>query len=150
MRLLASLSFCLLALRFAERFSYCVCLILKRMLKSRIPTQSNFDWQQINQLAGEDADFAVELLSIFLRDAEGSLAKLASAVSVRSGRDIEEAAHALRGASANVGAIAMSQAAFQLEEAARKANLKRADELLQAVWACDRRLRAELAARFRL
>ena len=36
------------------------------MLKSQ--ATCDFDWQQLNQLAGEDADFEAELLAIFLQE----------------------------------------------------------------------------------
>lgn len=117
------------------------------MLKSSPPTQSDFDWQPLNQLAGEDPDFAVELLTMFLKDAENSLSLLESAIADQSCQRIEDAAHALRGASSNVGAIAMSLTAQQLEQSACRGDTANARSSLQMLYACCQRLRSELSAR---
>ena len=119
------------------------------MLKSLSSIQPDFDWQRLNQLAGEDAGFAVELLAMFLKDCESSLATLNRAVTARSLQAIEETAHALRGASANVGAIAMSTTAVQLEEEARNGELSEADSLLQLLDDQRKLLQAELQAKLK-
>ena len=119
------------------------------MLKSLSSIQPGFDWQRLDQLAGEDADFAVELLAMFLKDAESSLSILERSISTGSLQAIEDTAHTLRGSSANVGAIALSTMAMQLEEAARSGEMTKACSLLQQL--CDRRkmLQAELSTRLK-
>ena len=39
-------------------------------------------WQQLRQLAGEDADFEAELLAMFLTDASSSLIQLEQAIAI--------------------------------------------------------------------
>lgn len=68
------------------------------------PTTPDFDWQQLRQLADEDTDFEAELLEMFLQDAERSLRDLDLAIASRRIQAIEDIAHSLHGASANVGA----------------------------------------------
>ena len=116
------------------------------MLKTCTPTSSDFDWHQLNQLAGEDPDFAIELLTIFLKDAQNSLASLEDAIAHQSTQAIEEAAHALRGASANVGANAIAQIAQQIELSARSGSVAQARERLQKLRDRIQTLRAKTIA----
>lgn len=107
-------------------------------------TLPDIDWQRLNQLAGEDADFAVELLAMFLKDSEHSLASVEEAIERRSPRALEEAVHALRGASANVGALKISAAAMQLEEMACEGQFERASGLFQQLQTHFNELRKKL------
>ena len=90
----------------------------------------SFDWNQLHQLAGGDTTFEKELLEMFLSDAESSLSQLEDALASNSIETVEELAHYLKGASANVGAIALSQAAAQLERQAKQRKLVQAPKLL--------------------
>ncbi|MEL6491917.1 MAG: Hpt domain-containing protein [Cyanobacteria bacterium J06634_6] len=101
------------------------------MLTRQTLSSRDFDWQQLRQLAGEDSDFEIELLTIFLQDAESSLGKLDRAIALSNSQAIEEAAHSLQGASANVGARALAATANQLEQRARNGNINGATLLLQ-------------------
>ena len=87
------------------------------------PTMRDFDWQQLRQLSDEDTDFEAELLEMFLQDAERSLKDLELAIASRSIQAVENIAHSLHGASANVGATALALAASQLEQMARSGKL---------------------------
>jgi HPt (histidine-containing phosphotransfer) domain-containing protein len=99
--------------------------------KQQSALSTDFDWQQLRQLAGGDTEFEVELLKIFLVDAEGSLRQLEQAIASKSIETIEDIAHSLRGASANVGAKSLADAAFQLEQTARSGKITNARTLLQ-------------------
>lgn len=101
------------------------------MFKSHVPTSSDFDWRQLNQLAGEDPDFETELLTIFLADADASLIRIEDAIAAQNSQSIADIAHSLRGSSANVGATALAAAACQLEQAASQDRLSGALKLLQ-------------------
>lgn len=104
------------------------------MVTSRTSTgpaaPSEFDWQQLKQLAGEDTAFEAELLQMFLRDAQSSLEALEKAIASRSPQAVENIAHSLRGASANVGARSLAATARQLETLARSGRLTEAEALL--------------------
>lgn len=96
-------------------------------------TSPEFDWQQLRQLAGDDRAFEYELLEIFVQDAQQSLAKLENAIATRSIQAVQDTAHSLKGASANVGASALSLAARQLEQITRSEELAKAPMLLQQI-----------------
>ncbi|MFK8186536.1 MAG: Hpt domain-containing protein [Phormidesmis sp.] len=101
------------------------------MITSQTTTIPNFDWQQLRQLAGEDTDFEYELLEIFLQDTQQSLQALEQAISSRSTQAIQDIAHSLRGASANVGANSLAIAARRLEQVPHCDQLTEAANLLQ-------------------
>ncbi|MEL6776821.1 MAG: Hpt domain-containing protein [Cyanobacteria bacterium J06597_16] len=101
------------------------------MRRSQTSLQTDFDWQQLRQLAGEDAEFEAELLTMFLTDADSSLMQLEQAVANQDAGTVEEVAHSLRGASANVGAIALAKVASELENTARSGQLADSQRLLQ-------------------
>lgn len=100
------------------------------MRRSQTSIQPDFDWQQLRQLAGEDADFETELLTMFLSEADESLQQLGAAIASEDIQVTEDLAHSLRGASANVGAIALAQVASQIENLARNGEMSGTVELL--------------------
>ena len=55
------------------------------------------------------------MVEVFLRDAPPRIANLGRAISDGSAQDVTSAAHALKGAAANVGALALSRACADLE-----------------------------------
>ena len=124
---------------------FCLSSQAIAMLKSLSSIQLGFDWQRLNQLAGEDPDFATELLAMFLQDAEESLARLDRAIEQRSLQAVEDLAHTLKGASANVGAGAILAVATQLEDTARCGEIGKARALLGLLGEHCEALRAELA-----
>lgn len=75
---------------------------------------------------------------MFLSDAESSLMQLADALAANSVEMVEELAHYLKGASANVGAIALSQAAAQLERQAKQGKIVQAPRTLAQLQALCR------------
>lgn len=97
---------------------------------AKLSRNSTFDWNQLHQLAGGDSEFEIELLQMFLEDADSSLSQLAEAIAVNHVSSIEEIAHYLKGASANVGACALSQSAARLELQARQGQLSQPEKLL--------------------
>lgn len=115
------------------------------MLKSPTSLQPEFDWQQLRQLAGEDPDFEAELLSIFLKDAKSRLKALGAAIEAHDAAAVEEIAHSLRGASANVGASALARSAQQLEHAARTGQMDSTAALLTQLHDYCQRLQARIS-----
>jgi HPt (histidine-containing phosphotransfer) domain-containing protein len=111
---------------------------------SHTSAMPDFDWQQLKQLAGEDTAFEYELLEMFLKDAEISIRELELALASRSIQTIEDIAHSLRGASANVGACALALAARQLEHIARSGHLTDAHHLLKQIHRQCTRIRIHL------
>ena len=117
------------------------------MLKRQAISSRDFDWQQLRQLAGEDSDFEAELLAIFLQDADNSLATLEQAIARSSPAAIEEAAHSLSGASANVGAKALAATARQLEQRARAGKIDNLTELLSQLYQQRNAIQAQFLSR---
>lgn len=117
------------------------------MVRDHTFAQSDFDWQQLRQLAGEDVDFEAELLAIFLSDAEENLKQLEQAIAHQNIRAIGEIAHSLRGASANVGASALARAAHQLEQIARSGEITGAQAQLQELHSHYQRIWAQSRTR---
>ncbi|MEM1238905.1 MAG: Hpt domain-containing protein [Cyanobacteria bacterium P01_H01_bin.26] len=91
----------------------------------------NFDQEQLAQLSGGDKAFERELLQMFLVDIEDSLGQLTGAIAAGSQADIQDLAHYIKGASANVGAVALSREAAELERLAKKGQLATAPSSLR-------------------
>ncbi|MBX2862318.1 MAG: Hpt domain-containing protein [Leptolyngbyaceae cyanobacterium MAG.088] len=91
----------------------------------------NFDLEQLEQLAGGDKAFEKELLHMFVGDTENSLNQLSTAISMENQATVQELAHYIKGASANVGAIGMSAVAAKLEMLAKQGNLSSAPNSLR-------------------
>ncbi|EDX87533.1 Hpt domain protein [Synechococcus sp. PCC 7335] len=107
---------------------------------------TEFDWQQLQQLAGGDAEFEAELLAMFLNDARNSLRLLEGAIASKKLETIESVAHSLRGASANVGASAIANTAFELEHAARAGKTFSAFGLVREIDSYCQKIQAQLQA----
>ena len=107
----------------------------------------SFDWNQLHQLAGGDKDFEVELLDMFINDAESSVMQLAEAVANGNVTVVEDIAHYIKGASANVGALTLSSLAAQLEVQAKRGQLAQAPNILGQLQTCCRDVRQVVMAR---
>ncbi len=105
---------------------------------------AEFDRQQLSQLAGGDADFEAELLTMFLSDTEESLRRLEYAITIKNTKTIESLAHSLKGSSANVGACALATVASQLEQTARKGKMTDARKLLRQLNIHCQKVQAQL------
>lgn len=79
-------------------------------------------YDQEGVLARLDGDAALgcEILAVFLQDTPGRLAALSEAVGRGCPDEVRTLAHAVKGAAANVGALAFSRAAQAVENAARE------------------------------
>ena len=107
----------------------------------------NFDPEQLEQLAGGDKAFEKELLQMFVGDAENSLNQLATAITTDDQLAVQELAHYIKGASANVGAVGMSKTAAQLELLAKTGNLRAAPSSLQQLQTLHQALHQEVKRR---
>ncbi|MDY6836714.1 MAG: response regulator [Thermodesulfobacteriota bacterium] len=71
-----------------------------------------------------------ELLGIFLEDTPGQLEKLKQAVVDNDASQVAFSAHAIKGASANIGAEALEEIAYQLEVAGKDQNMDKAQSFV--------------------
>ncbi|PIK91652.1 histidine kinase [Synechococcus sp. 65AY6Li] len=73
------------------------------------------DAAYLDRVTGGDRQFQRELLQVFVQDCQNQLPHLRQAVTKGDPEELRKVAHRLKGASANVGAHAFSQAARELE-----------------------------------
>ena len=78
-----------------------------------------------------DRDLFEELAQVFKTECPKILAEIRRAVSDHDATTLQHHAHTLKGSSANLGASAVSQTAFEIEKVARLADMERASELLK-------------------
>jgi HPt (histidine-containing phosphotransfer) domain-containing protein len=90
--------------------------------------------------------FLVEIIDLFLTEAEGHLSKLRAAHADKDAKSFERAAHTLKGSSGNLGALTMSKMCSELQTVGREANWARAAEVMPALEAEYVEVRKELAA----
>ncbi|MBN6151894.1 response regulator [Xanthomonas sp. AmX2] len=78
---------------------------------------------ELREIAG--ADTTAQIIELFLGDAPQLIQQLEQAASVPQLAPLSEAAHTLKSAAANVGALALSAAALRIEAGVRAHNLER-------------------------
>jgi HPt (histidine-containing phosphotransfer) domain-containing protein len=93
----------------------------------------HIDWRSLQRLSEGNAKFELDLLKIFVQDSCEHLALLDSAIAQRRFDEIEQIAHHLKGASANVGAFVMRDAADELERQSRRHSLDEPELLITAI-----------------
>jgi len=86
---------------------------------SSVPLQPQVDWDALLDSIDGDTGFARELIGAFVGTADRELAAIAAALGAGDAATLREAAHTLKGTSANLRASAAAAAAAQLETAAR-------------------------------
>ncbi|HEY5264655.1 MAG TPA: Hpt domain-containing protein, partial [Steroidobacteraceae bacterium] len=91
---------------------------LARYLKPDL-AHSPVDRDALRELTGGDAEFERELIETFVMSGDKCLAEILSALRDSDFDTVGKRAHALKGASANIHAAALSAAAASLEDAAR-------------------------------
>lgn len=104
--------------------------VLEHWSQSILPKNINLDWQHLHQLSENNTEFERELLQIFVEDSLLHLAATKAAIASRDFQKIATEAHHLKGASANIGAIPMQQAADKLEELSHQHECIGMDELV--------------------
>jgi HPt (histidine-containing phosphotransfer) domain-containing protein len=77
-----------------------------------------------------DWDLLHEMCELFMQSSPLLLAEIETGINGGDGATIERAAHALKGAMQNIGAVPASRTAGGLEAVGRTGNIDRADELL--------------------
>jgi two-component system, sensor histidine kinase and response regulator len=95
---------------------------LSRYLKAPISAPP-IDRDALRELTGGDAEFERELAETFVSSGDQCLAEIMAALKVSDLDTVRKRAHALKGASANIHAMELSQVASSLESAARERSL---------------------------
>ena len=104
----------------------------------------DFDPDDLLSRTGGDRQLAIRVLDRFLSDIPAQLSALAKAVEGRDGGSGAEAAHAIRGAAANVGGSTLAALAATLERLCRAGALDAVAELAPEVTAVFARSHAAI------
>ncbi|NJN56317.1 MAG: response regulator [Leptolyngbyaceae cyanobacterium SL_5_9] len=94
---------------------------------------SQLNWRHLHQISDGNREFELELLQVFVEDSQIHLEALKRAIANREIWEVEQAAHHIKGASANVGAKIMQAAAEQLEQQARQNQIQTPDRFLTEI-----------------
>jgi len=85
-------------------------ILTSRGRRRALPVVNETAWSDLETLAGGDESFLREIVASFLATAEERVARL------ERGEALEETAHALAGAAAQIGAVALARACRALED----------------------------------
>ncbi len=88
------------------------------------------DWEHLHQLSESNTEFELELLQMFVEDAQSHLEVTKAAIASNDFQLFEQEAHHLKGSSANVGATTIYLAAEKLEQLARTQERRGATNLI--------------------
>ncbi len=91
------------------------------------------DREAAMERVGNDLELLQEVARLFLEEYPESLQRIRSAIERGSARDLERAAHALKGSVSNFGAKKVVQAALELEKLGRSGTVEGAERLYQAL-----------------
>ncbi|HEY2145619.1 MAG TPA: PAS domain-containing protein, partial [Steroidobacteraceae bacterium] len=95
---------------------------LSRFLKGKEAAPA-IDREALRELTGGDVEFERELAETFVSSGDQCLAEIIAALKVSDLDTVRKRAHSLKGASANIHALDLCQAASSLESAARQNSL---------------------------
>jgi HPt (histidine-containing phosphotransfer) domain-containing protein len=100
------------------------------------PTQEVLDAnviQGLRELGGtEDPGLLVELIDLYLTDAPQRMAEIETSLATGDWKLLERAAHTLKSASANIGALGLSAICRELECQARRCDSEACSSLLRS------------------
>jgi CheY-like chemotaxis protein/HPt (histidine-containing phosphotransfer) domain-containing protein len=85
-----------------------------------------------NNLQGDD-EMVREIVAVFLEDVPHQIEKIVEALEQKDPKSVNRGAHALKGASANVGAVALRKTAYHIENAGEAGDLEKAAELTKQI-----------------
>jgi HPt (histidine-containing phosphotransfer) domain-containing protein len=88
---------------------------------------------RLTDLLGDDREAIAEIFDLAVGTCRNALETLRGAARRSAPGEIERAAHAMKGAAANVGAEGLSAAAARLEEQARRRRIVDLDTSVQAI-----------------
>ncbi|CAM2009001.1 Hpt domain-containing protein [Acanthopleuribacter pedis] len=76
------------------------------------------DFSRIRETSDGDTEFEQELIEMYLEDAQLHVEDIIAKAAATDFGGIKSTAHTLKGASANIGAVAMQEAALNVEKSA--------------------------------
>jgi CheY-like chemotaxis protein/HPt (histidine-containing phosphotransfer) domain-containing protein len=91
------------------------------------------DWDKIEQAAGGDNEFALELAGTFAQSSSQAIERIESALASNDIAGVQRAAHSIKGAAGSIGAVTSRTLAANLEDAARTNDAAKASLLFAAL-----------------
>ena len=85
---------------------------------------SPIDREMVLDRVGGDVELLQEIASIFLEEYPGLFAEIRAAVAAKNPRQLERAAHSLKGSVSNFGAEDATSAAYNLEKIGREGRMQ--------------------------
>ncbi|MCD6325997.1 PAS domain S-box protein, partial [bacterium] len=102
--------------------------------KNKAPEETPaFDHTELLERLGGDEAIVREIMKIFLQDMPLQIKKLETALENGDASLAERQAHTIKGASANVGASALRDTAFEMEKLCKKGDLGSASEIFKMI-----------------
>ncbi len=111
-----------------------------------VATFSSFDLPSLLERVGDDADLAVELINLFLRDLPKLSTALDSALQQGDAGEVGRQAHTLKGAAANLSAEPVVDLARAMEASARSGDVATAQLRWGSLQAALQTLRQDMQA----
>ncbi len=93
--------------------------------------QGPIDYERIEDATGGDREFLEELVEIFLTDASERVEELKDALSRGEAETFSRTAHKLKGSSANMGAVRLTDIARDMENLGKTSSLNGAEALME-------------------
>ena len=91
------------------------------------------DWRKIDEAAGGDSEFALELVNTFVGSSDESIQQIATALAAQDLPAAQRAAHSLKGAAGSLGAMTSRLLAANLETAAKEGSMSEATLIFEAL-----------------
>jgi PAS domain S-box-containing protein len=94
------------------------------------PAADLVDWLHLQEIAGGDSSFQLEMVQEFVNNAELFLAEAKQALAAKDWVTLANKAHQIKGGSASIAVRSMSEMAAKLEQQAKANKLEGVDELI--------------------
>ncbi|MBF0107123.1 MAG: response regulator [Deltaproteobacteria bacterium] len=99
-------------------------------IKTTFAAEGAFDLSYLTNLFMGDEVMAREILDEYLKDVPRLIGEIQTALKEGAAAQVARSAHAIKGASANIGAKTMREIAFEIEKAGKQINIDKAAELV--------------------
>lgn len=99
------------------------------------------DWEQLHSISGHSPEFEQELLQTFLQDAVRRLGDIEAAIAAQDFDQLYQAAHHIKGSTANLGLTSLYGIATVLEQEAQLRSLQSAPTHLKHLQALLEQMR---------
>lgn len=103
------------------------------MMQSVVSTAVDLNLDRLRSFVGDEPEVLSELVALWHQTTLDALEELRGAVEIKDSDGVVRSAHAIKGASGNVGAESAMELASQIERVARRGDLSLAGVLLASL-----------------